>query len=260
MPIDLLVVALVGGAAFLLALWRDGRRSVEPDGPRPVAVDSALEGEQERLADRAGQSPHPAGLVAAERSTSERGRQISVKLRELTAAERERRVAATELAKQEAALAQRARKLEWSLAEAERSAAESTAQLEAREAALAAREAGLQQQESELTDRHRSLAERERELITARAVVRAREEGLGVAEADLKASTDRVAADHERLAVKRSGADEEVAGQTAPSTEESELEQREQRVAEFEVGLGEKEWSESDWWEKQLGRPLSAKK
>ena len=33
-----------------------------------------------------------------------------------------------------------------------------------------------------------------------------------------------------------------------------------ERVAEFEVGVGEKEWSESDWWEKQLGRPLSAKK
>ena len=101
-------------------------------------------------------------------------------------------------------------------------------------------------------------------MITARAVVRAREEGLGAAEADLKARTDRVAADHERLAEKRSGAGEEVATlgtrQTAPSTEESELEQREERVAEFEVGLGEKEWSESDWWEKQLGRPLSAKK
>ena len=76
-------------------------------------------------------------------------------------------------------------------------------------------------------------------MITARAVLRAREESLGAAEADLKAKTDRVAADHERLAEKRSGAGEE-------------------RVAEFEVGLGEKEWSESDWWEKQLGRPLSA--
>ena len=51
MPIDLLVVALVGGAAFLLALRHDGRRSVEPDGPRPVAADSALEAEQKRLAD-----------------------------------------------------------------------------------------------------------------------------------------------------------------------------------------------------------------
>ena len=98
----------------------------------------------------------------------------------------------------------------------------------------------MQQQESELADRHRSVAERERELITARAVVRACEESLGAAEADLKAKTDRVAADHERLTEKRSGAGEE-------------------RVAEFEVGLGEKEWSESDWWEKQLGRPLSAK-
>ena len=59
MPIDLLVVALVGGAAFLLALRHDGRRSVEPDGPRPVAADSAVEAEQKRLADlqRSGQRP-----------------------------------------------------------------------------------------------------------------------------------------------------------------------------------------------------------
>ena len=134
MPIDLLVVALVGGAALLLALWRDGRRSVEPDGPRPVAVDSALEGEQERLAADAPAVAAPCGAGRGRDETSERERQISVKLRELTAAERERRVAATELAKQEAALAQRARNLEWSLADAERSAAEATAQIEAREA------------------------------------------------------------------------------------------------------------------------------
>ncbi len=256
MPIDVLVVALVGGTAFFLALWHDSRRSVEPDGPRPVAADSALEAEQKRLADL------KAELAAAETRTAERERQISVKLRELTAAERERREAATELAEQEAALAQRERNLESSLADAEGSAAEATAQIEAREAVLATREAGLQQQESELADRHRSVAERERELIRARAVVRTREEGLGAA--DLKARTDRVAADHERLGEKRSGADEEVATlgtrRTALSAEESELEQREERVAEVEVGPGKKEWSESDWWEKQLGRPLSAKK
>ena len=101
-------------------------------------------------------------------------------------------------------------------------------------------------------------------MIRARAGVRAREEGLGAAEADLKARTDRVAADHGPLAEKRSGAGEEVATpgtrRTALSAEESELEQREERVAEFEVPPGKKEWSESDWWEKQLGRPLGRRR
>jgi chromosome segregation ATPase len=101
-----------------------------------------------------------------------------------------------EFAKQKAALAQRERILERSLADAERSAAEATARIEAREAALATQEAGLQQQESELADRHRSVVERERKLIRARAVVTAREEGLGAVGADLKARTDPVAADH----------------------------------------------------------------
>jgi chromosome segregation ATPase len=240
MPIDVLIVALVGGTALLLAVWHDIRRSVEPDGPRPVATDSTLEAEQKRLADL------KAELGAAETRTAQRERQISARLRELTTAERAHTEAATELARQGAALAQRERDLDRSLADAERSAAEARARIEAREAVITTREAGLQQQESELADRHRSVAEHERELIRARAGVRAREEGLGAAEADLKARTDR---------------------------EKTDLEQREERVAELEDRRGKNEsdlgqcvgqlqtqtdWNESDWWEKQLGRPLSA--
>ena len=81
-------------------------------------------------------------------------------------------------------------------------------------------------------------------MITARAVVKALEEGLGAVEADLKVRTDRVAADQERLAENGSGVGEEVVTlgtrRTVLSAEESELEQREERVAEFEVRLGKK--------------------
>ena len=189
MTIEVLAVALVAGTAgtaLVLAAWLGLRRSVEPDGPRPVATDSALEAEQKRLADL------KAELAAAETRIAERERQISVKLRELTAAERERTEAATALAKQEAALAQRERNLERSLADAERSAAEVTARIEAREAVLATREAGLRQQESELADRHRSVAEREERV--AELEVR-----LGKKESDI-AQYGRPAADADGLA------------------------------------------------------------
>ena len=147
MTIEVLAVALVAGTAgtaLVLAAWLGLRRSVEPDGPRQVATDPALEAEQKRLADL------KAELAAAATRIAERERQISVNLRELTATERERTEAATELAKQEAALAQRERDLERSLADAERSAAEATARIEALEAVLATRAAGLQQQEIEV--------------------------------------------------------------------------------------------------------------
>jgi chromosome segregation ATPase len=121
--IEVLAVALLVGTALLLATRLDDRRSVEPDGPHPIAT-AALAAEQKRLADLKTE------LAAAETRTAERERQISVKLRELTAAERERTEAATELANQEAALAQRERDLERSLADAERSAPEATAQIE----------------------------------------------------------------------------------------------------------------------------------
>jgi chromosome segregation ATPase len=188
LTIEVLAVALVAGtagSALVLAVWLDLRRSAEPGGPYPVATDSALEAEQQRLADL------KAELAAAETRTAERERQIS-------AAERKRTEAATELAKQEAALAQRERDLQRSLADADRSAAEATARIDAREAVLATREAGLQQQEVA---------------------------SLETQPTDLSAG-------------------------------ETELEQRDEHVAEHEV----QHWRESDWWEKQLGRPLSAKK
>ena len=210
MTVEVLAVALVAGtagSAVILAAWLDLHRSVKPDGPRPAATDPALEAEKKRLADL------KAELAAAETRTSDRERQISVKLRDLTAAERERTEAAererteaaTELTRQEAALARRERNLEWSLAAAARSAAEATARIEAREAVLATQEAGLQQHERELADRHRSVAEHERELIRAKAIVTG----------DLAQNAGRL----ER----------------------------------------QMDWRESDWWEKQLGRPLSAK-
>jgi len=248
---DILVVALVGGTVMFLLVLRELRRPVEPDDSPPVAIDFSLEAKEKRLADL------NAELAEAETRTAKRERQIAVKLRELTAAERERSEAAADLAKQEAAIARRERNVERSLADAERSAAAATARIEAREAVVATQEAELQRQESELADRRRSVAEREHELVRARASVSVR--------------MDPVPADRERLGEKRSGAV-----------------QREERVADFEVPLGKKESdlaqlarssSEeravrsvrpaadpaldrrmSDWWEKQLGRPLSAKK
>jgi hypothetical protein len=199
MPIDVLVVALVGGTALLFLVVREIRRPVEPDVSRPVATDSDLEAEQKR-------PDLKAELAAAETRTAEAERQISVRLREVMAAERERSEAAAELAKQEAALALRERNLERSLADAERSAAEAAARIEAREAVLATQEAGLQQQEAELADRERSVDAREREF----------EVSLEVKESDLA----------------RYGG--------GPQTQLDRL--------------------ESDWWEKQLGRPVSAKK
>jgi septal ring factor EnvC (AmiA/AmiB activator) len=198
MPIDVLVVALVGGTVLLLLVLREVRRPVEPDVSPPVATDSALEAEQKRLADLKEE------LAAAEMRTAERERQISVKLREVTEAERERSEAAAELAKQEAALARRERNLERSLADAARSATEAAARIEAREAVLATQRAGLQRQEGEPAARLRSVGERELDV------------SLDKKESDLAQHVGRPQTQLDRL--------------------------------------------ESDWWEKQLGRPLSAKK
>ena len=68
--------------------------------------------------------------------TSEREKQITIKLRELDAGERERTSAVTELAKQEAALAQRERALERKLAELESDRGRVDGRVEARESVL----------------------------------------------------------------------------------------------------------------------------
>jgi hypothetical protein len=120
--------------------------------------------------------------------------------------------------------------------------AELNAELRKLTAALAKQEAALSQRERIL---ERSLADAERSAAEATARIEAREEVLATQEAGLEQQESELAGRHRSLVERERELIRTRAALRAPRVTPSKSP---------EEGLGA---AESDWWEKQLGRPLS---